>query len=378
MIIPGILEKDYEEIVKKIDLVDKEAELVQIDVLDGTLVEGETFSDIDKINAINTHSKLEIHFLVKDPCKYMGKKLSNVTRVVSQIEIPNVDGFVTKATSQGYEVGLSLGLDTPLTAVIPYVGKVDFVQFMTILSGGQGRDFHAEVLDNIKKFKKLYPKMRVQVDGAVNNTNLADVIKAGADDVIIGSGIFGVQKAKRKMNKIAFLGGASWKPGDEVFTGAYDVAKLLAKEGYEIVNGGGPGVMKAATIGAHDGGGKALAVTYHPNKPKKNYEGTDPDNKFDEEIYTLDYFDRTKVMLQNSDAHIVFNGSTGTISEFGMTWASSRIHEGNHKPIILYGSFWNEIITALKKNMYLRPGEDQFLKICTTPEEVLEYLRKLG
>ena len=136
--------------------------------------------------------------------------------------------------------------------------------------------------------------------------------------------------------------------------------------------------MKAATIGAHDGGGKALAVTYHPNKPKKNYEGTDPDNKFDEEIYTLDYFDRTKVMLQNSDAHIVFNGSTGTISEFGMTWASSRIHEGNHKPIILYGSFWNEIITALKKNMYLRPGEDQFLKICTTPEEVLEYLRKLG
>jgi len=178
------------------------------------------------------------------------------------------------------------------------------------------------------------------------------------------------------MEKIGFLGGSVWENKDEVYQEAYDTAKLLAEHGYEIVNGGGPGIMKAATLGAKAGGGKTMAVTYHPNKKKKNYEGVDPENPFDEEVVTLDYFDRTKVLLQNTDLHIVFRGSTGTISEFGMTWASSRIHEGHNKPIILFGDFWQEIIEVIKKHMYMRPGEVELLKICTTPQEVLEYVQK--
>lgn len=180
-----------------------------------------------------------------------------------------------------------------------------------------------------------------------------------------------------KLKKIAFLGGADWKEGDSVFEDTRLTAKLLAENGYEILNGGGPGVMRASTIGAHQGGGKVLAITYHPNKIKKHYEGVDPENKFDEEILTLDYFDRTKVMLQNADMHIVFNGATGTISELGMTWASSRIHEGNNKPIVLFGKFWKNILDSLKENMIIRPGEIELMEICNTPEEVLAYIKKL-
>jgi len=183
---------------------------------------------------------------------------------------------------------------------------------------------------------------------------------------------------KNKIRKIGFFGGASWVKGNQTYEDSYNVAKLLAENGYEVVNGGGPGVMRAATNGAHDGGGKVLAVTYHPNKPKKNYEGVDKENLFDEEVYTLDYFDRTKVMLQNTDLHIIFNGATGTISEFGMTWASSRIHEGNNKPIILFGSFWEELIKDFQKHMNLRPGEVDLLKICATPQEVLSYIKSLN
>lgn len=180
----------------------------------------------------------------------------------------------------------------------------------------------------------------------------------------------------RKIKKIAFLGGAHWTPADKAFQDAYRVAKLLAQNGYEIVNGGGPGVMRASTIGAHDGKGKALAITYHPNKPKEHYEGVDPENNFDEEILTLDYFDRTKVMLQNSDAHVIFNGSIGTISEFGMTWINSWIHEPDHKPIVLYGDFWQKFLDMVKGTMLLKYGEDKMLKICNTPEEVLSYIKE--
>jgi len=137
--------------------------------------------------------------------------------------------------------------------------------------------------------------------------------------------------------RIAFLGGAAWKEDEEPYIRAFDTAKLLAENDYEIFNGGGPGVMKAATKGAHAGNGKAFSITYHPNKPKRHYEGTDPTNDVDMEIVTLDYFDRTKVLLQNTDVHIVFKGSIGTLSEFGMTWVSSWIHEPNSKPIVMFG-----------------------------------------
>ncbi|HOM77925.1 LOG family protein [Patescibacteria group bacterium] len=182
----------------------------------------------------------------------------------------------------------------------------------------------------------------------------------------------------RKIKKIAFLGGAAWENDSKVFREAFETAKLLAETGYEIVNGGGPGVMRASTMGANAVNGKVLAVTYHPNKKKKNYEGIDPENHFDQEIITLDYFDRTKVMLQNSDLHIVFKGGTGTISEWGMTWASSRIHEGNHKPIVLFGDFWQEILEVIEKNLLIRPGEMELLKICLTPKEVLDYVQELN
>jgi hypothetical protein len=180
-----------------------------------------------------------------------------------------------------------------------------------------------------------------------------------------------------KPKKICFLGGAAWKEDSDVYIQAYETAKLLAKNGYEIVNGGGPGVMRASTNGAKAAGGRTLAVTYHPNKPKRHYEGRDPLNCPDEEVYALDYFDRTKVMLQNTDVHIVFNGSLGTLSEFGMTWISSWIHEPDHKPIIMFGEAWPKILTVMQRYMLITAGEMAMLKICLTPQEVLDYLKAL-
>ncbi len=186
------------------------------------------------------------------------------------------------------------------------------------------------------------------------------------------------EEKEKILKRVAILGGAAWKETDETYIQAFDTAKLLAENGYEIFNGGGPGVMKAATKGAHAGGGQAFAITYRPNKPKRHYEGTDPTNDAEIEIVTLDYFDRTKVLLQNTDIHIVFKGSIGTLSEFGMSWINSWIHEPNSKPIIMFGTFWNEILDTIQKNLLIKPAERQMLKICTTPEEVLEYLDSLN
>ena len=190
--------------------------------------------------------------------------------------------------------------------------------------------------------------------------------------------ISSIEGENKMYKRIAFLGGAAWEECEEPYIQAFDTAKLLAENGYEIFNGGGPGVMKASTKGAHAGGGKAFSITYHPNKPKRHYEGTDLTNDVDMETVTLDYFDRTKVLLQNTDVHIVFKGSIGTLSEFGMSWVSSWIHEPNSKPIIMFGSFWNEVLDAIEKNLFIKPAERKMLTIFSTPQEVLKFIDSIN
>jgi hypothetical protein len=154
-----------------------------------------------------------------------------------------------------------------------------------------------------------------------------------------------------------------------------EVTRLLAQNGLEIVNGGGPGVMKAATEGAHEGGGVASVATFYP-KFIENFEGKDPQNKADKEIIMHNYVDRTMKLLELGDAYVIFNGGTGTLSEFGMAWGLAYLYFGHHKPLILYGDFWYPIMESLVKNMLIgtRPGALRVYKIATTPGQVLEYL----
>lgn len=401
MIIPTILEKSLEEIKRKVSLVDGEAELIQIDVADGKLTKGSTFLDTAGLSEIHSKSNLEIHLMVSDPLNYVKTKIENVTSICSQVEAGEAtEKFIENAKMLSYRVGISVNPETEIEDFEKYVDKVDFVQFLMVNPGAQGQKMLLVVLDKIKKFTAKYPSVPIQVDGGVKVVNIRDLLQRGINNVVIGSEIFSskdpreklielkkllpMQKDKinslsdvKKIQKIAVLGGAGWKETDETYKQAFEVSKLLAENGYELINGGGPGVMKAATEGSHAGGQRSLVVTYHPNKPKRHYEGVSPENNFDEEVITLDYFDRTKVMLQNTDVHIVFRGSIGTLSELGMSWVSSWIHEPNNKPIILYGAFWNEILDAIEKNLVIKMGERDILKICTTPEEVLEYIKSL-
>lgn len=180
-----------------------------------------------------------------------------------------------------------------------------------------------------------------------------------------------------KIHNVAFLGYADSKLEDQEYKDAVETAKLLAQAGYTIVDGGGPGIMRAATDGAHAGNGRVVGITYYPESREEHYEGRDPENKFDEEIITDTYVERTLRIMSYSDVYIIFNGGTGTISEFGMAWGLARIHFGHHRPLILFGDFWHQIIESLGKNMHLRPEELQVYHIVTTPEEALIKVKSL-
>ncbi len=183
----------------------------------------------------------------------------------------------------------------------------------------------------------------------------------------------GKPKEKRYINAVTFLGYSKALKDNPLYKDAHDVAKLLAEHGYTIVDGGGPGVMEAASTGGRAGGGKVLGVTFYP-KDISVFEGRSAANKLDKEIITRNYLERTLKLLEFGDAYIIFNGGSGTISEFGMAWGLARLYFGHHKPFILYGSFWNDILSAFAANMLLRPEELLVYKIAESPQDVLREL----
>ncbi|HET7099462.1 MAG TPA: LOG family protein [Patescibacteria group bacterium] len=177
------------------------------------------------------------------------------------------------------------------------------------------------------------------------------------------------------IKNIAFFGDADISEADETYKAAFDTAELLAKEGYVIVDGGGPGVMEAATSGAEKVNGKTVSVTFDPtNAP--GFEGKYIGNVTDEEIVTTNYIERMFKLMENSDVFLIFKGGSGTISEFGTAWVLAKLYYGHHKPFILFGDFWIEIIDVLKKNMYIDAKEMAVFEICRTKEEVLATIKK--
>ncbi|OGX07320.1 MAG: hypothetical protein A2Y06_00585, partial [Omnitrophica WOR_2 bacterium GWA2_37_7] len=145
---------------------------------------------------------------------------------------------------------------------------------------------------------------------------------------------------------------------DDLYDEVMIIAEELAKMGIGIVNGGGPGAMRASTEGAKLANGFVTAVTldFNDGSPHK-FEGKDVLNKFDKEVKTNSYFDRTRQLLELGDVHIVIKGATGTFSEFAFAWEIAYLHFGHNKPLILFGDQWDMLFSAIDKAFDLRKDE---------------------
>lgn len=177
------------------------------------------------------------------------------------------------------------------------------------------------------------------------------------------------------IKNVTFFGFSGSVPGDDYFESARTVARAVARSGRTVVNGGGPGIMLAATLGARDVGGKSIAVYFRPELAT-SFEGKNAANMADEQFEEANYILRTKKLLELGDMYIVFNGGSGTISEFAMAWGLARLYFGHHKPLVLYGAFWHDVMDTFKHAMLSRPEEYQVFTIAQSPTEVMEAIDK--
>lgn len=186
-------------------------------------------------------------------------------------------------------------------------------------------------------------------------------------------------KTSKVIKRVAFLGDGEAKENQKHYKDAFKVAKILAENGYTIVNGGGPGIMSAATFGAKAGGGKVEVIALDPSKEPGNYEGISKLNYelADKKVLTKTYSARLNHLIKDADAFVIFKGGAGTLSEIGMTWELAKFNYGKHEPLIFFGSFWKKIIYGLFTGLNLENIERQVVEVTDKPECVLKIIKRI-
>ncbi len=177
------------------------------------------------------------------------------------------------------------------------------------------------------------------------------------------------------IKRIAIFGSADVDPEHPLYRDVFNVARTLAYHDKLIVDGGGPGVMDAATKGAQSAGGETLVVTFYP-KDAPEFEGRYFDNNADVEIKTANYIERMFGLIDNADAFICFQGGTGTLSEWATAWLMAHLYFGKHKPLILYGDFWRKLMRVVKDHFFIGDKEELVYKIVTNETEMMEALNE--
>jgi uncharacterized protein (TIGR00730 family) len=148
---------------------------------------------------------------------------------------------------------------------------------------------------------------------------------------------------ERRALRVAVFGGADAAPSDPVYEAARGVGAALARAGYEVVTGGYGGVMEAASRGAREGGGVARGVTC------EIFGARSPNEHLSHRHGTADLHERTRVLIELSDAFVVLPGKAGTLAELTFLWALDRAGSLGGSPVVLLGAVWAPFLAHLAR-----------------------------
>ena len=174
---------------------------------------------------------------------------------------------------------------------------------------------------------------------------------------------------------VSIFGSARTARDAEDYQATEKIAYLLAKAGYSVITGGGPGLMEAANKGAFEAGGESIGLHIHlPQEQQVNqYVKTCCDYRY--------FFVRKLMFVKYAMAYVVMPGGMGTIDELSEAFVLAQTNRIKPFPIILYGSsYWGGFLDWLKGTMisrgYLNEEELELFTIKDTPESVVEYIKR--
>ncbi|NDY55626.1 TIGR00730 family Rossman fold protein [Desulfovibrio sulfodismutans] len=174
---------------------------------------------------------------------------------------------------------------------------------------------------------------------------------------------------------VSIFGSARMTPDEPLYQLTEKLAGLLAKTGYTVITGGGPGLMEAANKGASAAGGTSVGLHIHLPFEQKY-------NQFLNLRCDFRYFFVRKVMfVKYAMAYVAMPGGFGTLDELFEALVLIQTHRIKPFPIILMGSdYWGGLVDWLKKEVITRKflGEEDLdmFRVYDTPEEVVAFIKR--
>ena len=193
---------------------------------------------------------------------------------------------------------------------------------------------------------------------------------------IMSEFVEGIDELQDIDHGVAVFGSARSSPGSEDYEGARAMGFALARAGYDVITGGGPGDMEAANRGAMEANGNSVGLAIelpHEKKP----------NPYLTHTVSFKYFFVRKVMfVKHSRAFVVMPGGFGTLDELFEAVTLVQTKKIEPFPIILAGdrAHWQGLLDWIEKSLVVRgkvsATDASILQVAETPAAVLEILKK--
>ena len=212
-IAPSILAADFAALGACIAAAERGgADLVHVDVMDGHFVPNLTVGP-PVVRSISRVARvpLDVHLMIEDPDRYIPAFVDAGAALVSvHVEVlPHLHRTLGLIRSLGAKAGVVLNPSTPVGAVEEVAADVDFVLMMTVNPGFGGQAFIPRSTSKVQSMRALLDEAGnaapIEVDGGIDEHNVAQIVQAGADWIVAGSAIFGSDDAEGATRRLKAL-----------------------------------------------------------------------------------------------------------------------------------------------------------------------------
>jgi uncharacterized protein (TIGR00730 family) len=174
---------------------------------------------------------------------------------------------------------------------------------------------------------------------------------------------------------VSIFGSSQTKPQSAAYKTTVDIAAMLVEEGYNVISGGGPGIMEAANKGAAEAGGKSVGL--HIELPNEQ----SPNEHANVRLKYHYFFIRKVMFVKYAVAYIIMPGGFGTLDELFEALTLIQTKRIRSFPVILMDSgFWNGLLEWLKKTLVrektIKASDLDIFTVTDTPEEAVAIIKR--
>ncbi len=192
---------------------------------------------------------------------------------------------------------------------------------------------------------------------------------------ILGEFVNGFDSLATITRGVSIFGSARTTEDNENYIAARETGRLLAEAGFEVITGGGPGIMEAANRGACDAG--KISVGCNIELPFEQSQ-----NPYQTKSLTFKYFFVRKTMfIKYSNAYIIFPGGFGTLDEVFEALTLIQTRKIRNFPVVLFGSqYWRGMVSWMTSVMLneknISPEDLGLIYLTDSPKDAVEFVIK--